>query len=98
MVRSAAMRILVLIFALGACSHDEAGPAKTPTVPAPSSAATGCPAPSKTTDICAAVMTYAKAPDGSCCSYASPCNVPFDGPRFSDDACATPMGPTTTPQ
>jgi hypothetical protein len=91
--------LIVAIFTcLAACSHDDVGPAS------PSSAATrpptttGCPAPSKTTDICAAVMTYAKAPDGSCCMYASPCNVPFDGPRFSDDACATPMGPTTSPR
>ena len=76
--------------ALAACSHD----AK----PTPSLAPT-CPAPKQTTDVCAAVMTYAKNPTGGgCCSYGSPCQVPFDGPQFGDAACTAAASPASAPQ
>jgi len=74
------MRIAILALALVACSHNAAPSARS----APS-----CPAAKATTDICAAVITYAKNPNGgACCEYPTPCGVPFDGPQYSDSSCA----------
>jgi hypothetical protein len=58
-----------------------------------SGSAAACPAPKATTDVCAAVITYAKTTDGTCCEYPSPCSVPIEGQQYSDSACTQAMGP-----
>ena len=86
---------LTFVLALAACGSKK----PTPTPPpggadgSGSQTASGCPAPKATTDVCAAVITYAKAADGTCCQYPSPCAVPIEGQQFSDDKCTQPMGP-----
>jgi hypothetical protein len=50
-----------------------------------------CPAPKKTDNACAAVAVYVRTtPDGVCCAYGSPCEVPSDGPSFTDEQCTVP--------
>ena len=58
-----------------------------------SDVSSACPASRPTTDVCAAVITYAKATDGTCCQYPSPCAVPIEGQQYSDDKCTQAMGP-----
>lgn len=97
LICSAAMRnVAVFVLLLIACSSSS----KSPAAPVASEgsgtsagSAAGCPAPRATTDVCAAVMTYAKAADGTCCAYPSPCAVPIEGQQYSDDKCTTAMGP-----
>lgn len=50
-----------------------------------------CPAPKKTDNACAAVAVYVRnTADGVCCVYGSPCEVPGEGPAFTDDQCTVP--------
>lgn len=87
--------------ALTACEHasPEAVPvASRSSSPVASSApvsapALACPPAKPSVDPCAAVQTAVKNPaTGACCVYGSPCEVPLDGPQFSDDKCTRSAG------
>jgi hypothetical protein len=80
-----------LLLTAVACSSaaPTAGTTSSSTKTAPPAA---CPAPTQTTDVCAAVETYAKDPAGTCCAYPTPCAVPFSGQQYSDAACTSPSG------
>jgi len=86
---------ITLALALAACGSKK----PTTTTPPPggdgsgSQTASGCPAPKSGPDACAQVITYAKAADGTCCQYPTPCSVPIEGQQYSDDKCSAPMGP-----
>jgi hypothetical protein len=78
-----------------ACHHSDSSPTTTPPsnsdTPGSASAST-CPPATHPDAICAAVVTYAKAPDGTCCMYPSPCTVAVEGQQYSDEKCTTAMG------
>jgi hypothetical protein len=93
-----AMRTLLLVLLVAACGPKSSGPAPGPG-PGTGSAPTGaaCPAPKESTEMCAAVITYAKAADGTCCEFPSPCTVALEGQQYSDSACTQAMGPAPAP-
>jgi len=106
-----ALSLAFTILALGACSGNTTAPppaartTRDAALPTPGSASgllpparapSACPPAKKTSDACAAVMTYVKNPaDGTCCAYGDPCSVPIAGQQYSDDKCTAPMGPAT---
>jgi hypothetical protein len=84
----------VLLVLLVACGSKSPAPAPGPGTGSAPPSADACPAPKATTDVCAAVITYAKTAGGKCCEYPSPCSVPLEGQQYSDGACTQAMGPT----